>query len=312
MFIRYGTERKIAAFPVLAVLMVLLLAGCGGSSTPSTTSTSSSSAEQNVPVNANAAATVTETASTSGGNTAVATLKHGPTGTANFTWDHTTKVLTVQAMLTGLAPNSVHPTNIYEGSCNKAGKMLFSLNKIMADAHGVANTTTKLSMPNGIPATGWYVNVHNGPGLSPADQSLSIACSDLANHDTSLRSGQAVEVPLQRAPSASQNENTGGVAHLSLTGNEMKVQLVMTGLEPNSQHIAHIHAGSCASQGATLYTLPVIKADDMGKATITTTIQNVATIPATGWYVNVHRSTDLSTQTGFDPIACGDVTLSNT
>ncbi|MGH2481590.1 MAG: hypothetical protein ACRDHW_18205 [Ktedonobacteraceae bacterium] len=43
---------------------------------------------------------------------------------------------------------------------------------------------------------------------------------------------------------------------------------------------------------------------------MTTTIQNVTGIPSTGWYVNVHRGTDLSTQTGFDPIACGDVTLS--
>jgi hypothetical protein len=33
------------------------------------------------------------------------------------------------------------------------------------------------------------------------------------------------------------------------------------------------------------------------------------TIPARGWYINLHNSTDLSTQTGFDPIACGDVVL---
>jgi hypothetical protein len=42
---------------------------------------------------------------------------------------------------------------------------------------------------------------------------------------------------------------------------------------------------------------------------VTTTINNVTSIPSSGWYVNVHHSTVLSTQTGFDPIACGDVTV---
>ncbi|HEU5379663.1 MAG TPA: CHRD domain-containing protein [Ktedonobacteraceae bacterium] len=308
MLIRYGTRRKFFTFPALAVLVALLLAACGSSSTPSTNSTSSSEA-QNVPVNANA--TVTETPSTSGGSVAVATLKSAPTGSITLNWNHTTKMLTVQTTLSGLAPNSVHPAQLYQGSCNEQGKMLYALNKLVADAHGMADVTTNLSLPEGIPANGWYMNVHNGPGLAPADQAASIACSNITAHDTALKNGQSVEIPLQSGATISPNENAGGVVHLSIVENALKVQLVMTGLEPNSQHVAHIHAGSCAKQGAVVYHLPVIKADSAGKATVTTTIPNVSTIPATGWYVNVHRGTDLSTQTGFDPIACGDVVLSN-
>lgn len=33
----------------------------------------------------------------------------------------------------------------------------------------------------------------------------------------------------------------------------------------------------------------------------------VSSIPTSGWYVNVHRGTMLATQTGFDPISCGNV-----
>jgi len=37
-------------------------------------------------------------------------------------------------------------------------------------------------------------------------------------------------------------------------------------------------------------------------------VPGVSSIPSGQWYVNVHGSTDLNTQTGFDPIACGNVT----
>lgn len=303
---KHFTERRTYVFPVLVVLALLVLAGCG-SSTPASSSSSTSPA-QSVPNNA-VIATATAT-SISTGNAAIATLKHTPTGTASLNWDHTTKMLTVQVTLTGLAPNSVHPSHIHEGSCARQGKVLYPLSNLVADAHGAAHATTKLSLPNGIPARGLYLNVHNGPGLAPADQFLPVACSDIVNRDTSLRSSQTVQLTLQSAPDSSLSESASGTVHLTLTGHTLKVVMEISGLQPRTQHAVHIHAGSCASQGAVLYPLEVVKADASGKATVTTTIQNVTGIPSTGWYVNVHRGTDLSTQTGFDPIACGDVTLS--
>lgn len=288
----------------LTVLVLLLLAGCGNGSTASS-SLSSTPASQNMTSNTN----FTTTASATGGNSAQATLEHAPTGTATLNWDHTTKMLTVQVMLMGLAPNSIHPNHIHEGSCANQGKVLYPLTNLVADAHGVANATTKVKAPNGIPAKGIYFNVHNGPGVSPADQFLPIACGNITNQDTSLRSDQSARLSLKAGPMSSLNENATGVAHLSLSGHTLTVQLEMSGLQPFSQHAAHIHSGSCVSQGPVVYPLEVVKANAEGKATVTTKIQNVTTIPATGWYVNVHRSTNISTQTGFDPIACGDVTL---
>ena len=100
-----------------------------------------------------------------------------------------------------------------------------------------------------------------------------------------------------------------GMAQLSLSGTTLTVKLTLSGLEPNSAHAAHIHTGSCESQGAVVYPLMPVMADASGNATVMTTINNVSSIPGSGWYVNVHHSTALSTQTGFDPIACGNVTV---
>lgn len=298
---RYFVKRRMPVCTVLTVCALLLLAGCGNG-TPAASSSSTPSSQS---ASSNTGFTTTTASS---GNVATATLKHAPTGTVSLNWDHTTKMLTVQVMMTGLAPNSTHPNHIHEGSCGSMGKILYPLTKLVADAHGVAQATTKINLPQGIPAKGLALHVHNGPGDMLAAQFLPIACSDIINPDTSLRSNQAVQLTFQ-APMNVASENASGVTHLSLSGQTLTVRVEMSGLQPGSLHAAHIHSGSCTSQGPVIYPLETVKANAEGKATVTTTIQHVTAIPATGWYVNVHRSTDLSTQTGFDPIACGDVIL---
>ncbi len=284
MFTRYPEQRSI--FAVLAVVVALLVTACGGSttSTPATTPTSSST-------------------------TATATLKHVPNGTADLSWDPTSHMLKVKIALVGLAPSSTHPSHIHTGSCSNQGGVIYPLQPIVADAHGVASATTMVSVPKGIPASGWYVNVHNGPGLSPSDQFLPIVCGDVSNASASTTAAQSVHIALSAAPGASAGETVSGTAQLSLSGTTLTVKLTLSGLEPNSAHAAHIHSGSCESQGAVVYPLMPIMADASGSATVMTTIKNVSSIPGSGWYVNVHHSTALSTQTGFDPIACGNVTV---
>jgi len=48
-------------------------------------------------------------------------------------------------------------------------------------------------------------------------------------------------------------------------------------------------------------------ADASGKVNLTTVIDAVSSIPSSGWYVNVHYSTDLSTKTGQDGLVCGNI-----
>lgn len=307
MRIKYFTERNVYALSAL-VLFALLLAGCGGK----TTTTTTASVDNSLPQRVVASPSVT------GSTTATATLKHQPVGNASLSWNPTDHMLTVQLELTGLAPNSVHPLHINEGSCSGSAvvpssstgtatvaKALYPLVNATADAHGMVKASSKVSVPTGIPAQSWYLVVYNGPGLSTTSQATPIACSNIVNHQTSLKSVQTVQTALQ-APAIA-NQDAAGIAHLSISGHTLTVLLTVTGLAPKTQHMVHIHSGTCASQGAVVYPLTTLTTNTAGKATSTTTIQNVTNIPASGWYVNVHNGTDLSTQTGFDPIACGDV-----
>jgi len=287
-------NRKHGFFAILGLLVAFLLAACGSSGSGTTTTTT----------------TTPSATPTSATTMASATLAHVPNGTADISWDPATKAVTVKIVLAGLAPNSTHPSHIHTGSCSNQGAVLHPLQNIVADATGNATATTTIpNVASGIPASGWYVNVHNGPGLTTTDQFLPIVCGDIANTSTSTTAMQTVHVMLNAAPGASAGQAAMGKATLKLSGSTLTVSLTLSGLAPNSKHAAHIHMGSCTSQGKVLYPLTTVIADASGNATVSTTVNNITAIPSSGWYVNVHNSTALTTQTGFDPIACGNVTL---
>lgn len=289
-------KHKTVLIAIVSLFVSLLLAACGGSSTGNGSSSSTPTSSSTTP--------------TSTTVQAKATLMHVPSGMATLNWDPSSKSLTVKVTLSGLAPSSIHPEHIHTGSCANQGNVLHPLMTLMADAYGNATATTTIpNVTSGIPASGWYVNVHNGPGLTTADQFLPIVCGDVTNSNTSTSAAQSVQVMLNGAPSASAGQAATGTAELTLNGSTLTVKVTVSGLVPNSEHANHIHLGSCTMQGKVLYPLTKLVADASGTATATTTITGVSSLPSSGWYVNVHNSTALTTQTGFDPIACGSVTV---
>lgn len=279
----------------------IFLAACSSGETTTTTATSTTTSANTTP------STVTPTPTTVSSSVAV-TLKHVPTGTASLNWDGTTQKLSVKLALSGLAPNSSHPVHIHKGSCAQQGPVLQGLQPVVTDAAGNGTSTTSIAnFTAGITGPGLYINVHNGPGLTTDDQMLSIACGDIANVTTSLTGLQLAEIRLN-APSGVVGQTTVGNAQLTLTGNVLTVHIQLSGLEPNTKHPAHIHAGSCTNQGKVIYPLKAVLADAQGNVDVVTQIGGVTAIPTTGWYINVHHNTNLASQTGFDPIACGNVT----
>ncbi|HZO71262.1 MAG TPA: CHRD domain-containing protein [Ktedonobacteraceae bacterium] len=243
------------------------------------------------------------------GSQAQATLRHMPHGAAVLFWSPMTHTLTVTTIVSGLQDNSSHPAHIHMGSCAAGGPIIIPLNDVKADAGGNAVTTTTIpNVMNGIPATGWFVNVHAGPTLADG-QATPITCGDVVNREAGEHEFQFVFLRLGTTTAA--NQNASGTAHLSLDNGTLTVQVTVKGLVPGSMHAAHIHLGSCERQvpGNVMFPLNTLTADANGVAMSTTVIHNVNMneIPEHGWYVNVHFSTDLSTQVGFDPIACGDV-----
>jgi hypothetical protein len=240
------------------------------------------------------------------------TLSHVPSGTSDLKWDAASQTLTVKVSLSGLAPKSTHPAHIHKGDCKSNGAILYTLEPVVADSVGVGTSETTITQVNtGIPQSGWYLNVHNGgSGLTPELQDAAIACGNIANANTSTRSDQSVHLPL--GSTSATNQAASGSAKLSLDSDKLTVQITLSGLEPNSTHMAHIHKGSCEAQGGVLYPLNPVVADASGKGTSTTTVDQVASMPGNSWYVNVHlggTKDELSTQTGDDPIACGNVVI---
>ncbi len=272
------------------VLLAVLLAACSQSILPGGNTASVSSGEDAM-------------------TNATVALAHQPVGTVVLSWNPNTNVLAVTLRMTGLAPLSSHPAHIHQApSCQAGGPVLFALHPVVADAVGVGTATTSIDSTNGIPRTGWIVNVHNGPGLTPTVQSLPIACVAIHNY---ARVHGLLVLRYTLDPTAAADQHASGQAWLSVTHHALTVKVVVRGLVPGSVHMEHIHAGSCTNQGKVLYMLKNLVADGDGTATATTIIKNVTQIPAQGWYLNVHRSAVLTfpngniNPTNFDPVVCG-------
>ncbi len=286
---------RMNALAFACITAMLLLSACGKSSTPTTGATGTSTTTAATPTSA---------------TSATVNLQKRPSGSAALAWTASNETLNAKVMLSGLAPNSTHPAAIHAGTCAQQGNVIYNVPNITADAHGNANTTaTFTGIKGGIPAKNWSLSIYNGPGMANASEQQIIACGDITNTNTSTTANQTVQVPLNSAPPSSVGQNPSGKAQLTLKGTILTVVLTATGLAPNSSHAAHIHSGSCAMQGPVIHPLTTLNADAQGNATSTTTISGVQSIPASGWYVNVHNSADVSTQTGFDPLLCGDVTM---
>jgi hypothetical protein len=233
-------------------------------------------------------------------------LKHTPYGQATLKWNPDNEKLAVTISMAGLQPKTRHPAHIHAGDCSVNGKIIYPLSDVVADIAGNAVATTTINgVENGIPASGWFINVHSGPTLSTPAEALAISCGNVSNPH------KANSVSTTLDGSTAPNQMAFGVAHISLHNQTLTVNVVERNLAPGSSHAIHIHAGSCQHQvpGTVVYPLTTLKANSHGVATSTTTINDVKVIPENGWYINVHFSTDLSTQAGYDPIDCGNVTV---
>jgi hypothetical protein len=288
MFTKYIFKQKNIYFTLLLGVTILLLAACDSGN-----NSQSGSAAQ--PTSAVV-------------NSASAIIRHSPSGTVELMWDHASHVMTVHMALTGLTPQSAHPARISSGSCKNAGDVVYNLSPIQATAIGFADVITKVKdVSSGIPETGWHVDVSNGPGTTTSDQSMVITCANVFNPTASTNSSQSVQATLDEA--FAPNQSVSGTAVLNTNNNQLTVVVALKGLAPHSKHLAHLHMGSCASQGPIKYDLKPIIADAAGNASTTSVIPNVTSVPRNGWYVNIHLgSSDLKSQTSNDPVACGDIT----
>jgi CHRD domain len=108
------------------------------------------------------------------------------------------------------------------------------------------------------------------------------------------------------SPQAGSKVNSVAILKFNPSEGKIDVTIDVAGLPPKSIHPAHIHTGnSCNANGPILYPFLPLKADAAGVAHEKVTIP-AQSIPATGWYINVHMGPDLVGAHG-TPIGCGVV-----
>lgn len=86
----------------------------------------------------------------------------GQPGHAQLSYDPATHKLTVSLSMSGLTPGSRHAAHIHTGSCQIQGPVAYMLPDLVADPAGVAFERTTFSVNSPPPASGWYLNVHDG------------------------------------------------------------------------------------------------------------------------------------------------------
>jgi hypothetical protein len=226
-------------------------------------------------------------------------LVHMPAGTAAISLDKAKSSMTVAVSVRGLAPGSTHVEGIGKGSCTKGNGLLYPLEPLVADSHGVASATSTVGGVSAVPSPA-FVHVHTGPAM--ATKGRGLACADLSGPGTVTLGPDSTE-------GGSGNDVTGTAKLTEDTkAKTLRVTVSVDGLEPNTSHPNHIHLGSCESQGPVAFALTDLKADASGHAEATTTLPKVSSIDYGAWYVNVHQGPGLATQQQFAPVACGDVT----
>jgi hypothetical protein len=284
--LKSGKKLPSFALMLLSVCSVALLAACG-----------------TVADNSNGSPFATNAANSRSLST---TLKHDPTGAADLSWNPENQQLTVKIVLTGLAPSSSHAAHIHAGNCSVDGAVVYPLNTVVADAKGDAvSVTTINNVKDGIPASGWYINIHNGTGKAALDD-RPIACGNIANSTTSKTSEQSVHLTL--GGTIAPNESANGKAVITTVNGKLALKITLAGLQPDSVHAAHIHSGSCAAQGPVVVMLNPVVADAHGNGSSITLLKQLPS--SKGLYVNVHTGASMSQlaqPTLFNPIACGNL-----
>lgn len=97
---------------------------------------------------------------------------------------------------------------------------------------------------------------------------------------------------------------TSGTAIFRSSGQQTGVDVTVNGLQPNTQHVLHVHSGTCEAEGGIIIPLPDLTANASGTATATATIDRPINQVATGQtYITVHAESVLPSPT----IACGNI-----
>jgi Cu/Zn superoxide dismutase len=217
---------------------------------------------------------------------AIASVEHlrlqaMPQGTATFAWNADGQ-LTVQVNASGLTPGSSHAVEL----TGPNGAAITQFTDLTVNGVGQAQATLTSTDTTPVPVGSHLVILLD-------DQMGAIASVPIAQ-TPAIATGQmsyqlqSVEV----GPTGTSYGTPQGWATVAYNpqARTITVTLTASGLTPGA-HAAHIHVGSCASQGPVQYMLMDFVASSQGRIiNQTRTVTGVTNpVPATGWYLNLHQ-----------------------
>ena len=207
-----------------------------------------------------------------------------PAGTAAFGQDAQGN-LTVALSTLGLTPGSAHTVQLLgpDGSTPLA-----QFGTLTANSVGQAAATLNSTFTGSIPS-GSRLVILNG---TQSDSVFTQLIDETVPLSGSVAGKTYHLIPVEVSPSGSGYVTPSGHATVTYdpAAQTLKVTVTASGVSPG-MHAAHIHLGSCMSQGPVQYMLMDLVANSAGNITNQTrVITGVTTpIPTTGWYLNLHQ-----------------------
>jgi Cu/Zn superoxide dismutase len=235
----------------------------------------------------------------------VLALQAMPYGTVTFSRGSHGRLM-VHSRVIGLTPGSAHAVDLVMRG--RLGVVRFQT--LVANGGGQAYRTLGSSYAGSVPAGSRLVirmGVTGSLGSTPIAQTK--AFGDPGRHVYRL-------VALSVTAAGVGYGVPRGVATVTYNRRLRTLTVVVSasGVTPGP-HAAHVHVGSCASQGAVKYMLRDLVANRLGRIVRAVRVfTHVPTPPVHGWYLNIHQGTssNILLSNGqpsiyFRPLLCADI-----
>jgi Cu/Zn superoxide dismutase len=232
-------------------------------------------------------------------------LQAMPQGSATFVWNPQGQ-LTVEVNASGFTPGSGHAVQL----TGPDGMTIASFGTLAANAAGQVQATLTSTDTTPVPV-GSHLEILLGSQLGaiasvPVAQTPAIATGQLSYQLAGVEVG-----PTGTSYGTPQGEATVAYDPQAKT---ITVTLTASGLTPGA-HAAHIHVGSCASQGPVQYMLMDFMANSHGQIVdqVRTVTGVTMPVPATGWYLNLHQGSSANIvangqpTVNFRPLLCANI-----
>jgi hypothetical protein len=215
--------------------------------------------------------------------------------------------LTVHAAMFGLTPGSSHSVNLLVPG--HSGSIRFGW--LTANSLGQANSTL-LSHSSGQLPPGSRLLIHMGIRGGRVSREPIAETSRLSH--PGRRSHRLIAVEVGRGGISFGTPQGRAAISYNAHRHTLTIAVSASGVTPGP-HAAHIHLGSCMSQGPVKYMLRDLVANRQGRIVHAVRVfTNVtAPIPAHGWYLNIHQGNSGDILSGgqptifFRPLLCADI-----